>query len=278
MNVFARLKIGQRLYLGFAAVLVLLSGITALAWYGLNASQAATERIVQMEERAMHTAEWMLSTQLNINRVLAVAKSGNNPAVDAYFKPLIAQTTDRINEVQKTLEAEISSERGKALLAEIATKRADYIAVRKSYFDAAKAGDPGADQIIETKLLPAANAYSDKQKELLDYQLGLVDEAVENSKGTVNRQVTLLLGLAAAAIALAALMAWRITRAVTQPLLEAVAVTRDVAQGNLTREISSGRADELGDLLRALAEMKNSLVKTVGMVRQATDSINTASV
>jgi methyl-accepting chemotaxis protein len=278
MNVFARLKIGQRLYLGFAAVLVLLIGITALAWNGLNTSHNATERIVMMKERAANTEEWLLSTQLNINRVLAVAKSGNNPAVDSYFKPMIANTTARINEVQKLLEAEITSESGKALLVEIADKRSAYIATRTTYFDTVKAGDvAGADQILNTGLMPAADVYSGKQKELLDFQNGLVKEAVEASDATIKSQIALLMGLAAAAIALAMVMAWRITRSVTQPLAEALAMSRDVAAGNLTRQINTSRADELGDLLRALAEMQSSLVNTVTQVRSTTDSINIAS-
>jgi methyl-accepting chemotaxis protein len=279
MNVFARLKIGQRLYLGFAVVLALLVGVTALAWTGLQASQAATERVVRMEHRASATEEWMHSTRLNINRVLAVARSRNDPAVDGHFKPLIAKTTERINEVQKALEAEIASERGKALLAEIATKRSEYIAVRKTYFDALKNGDnAGADGILEKGLMPAADAYSDKQQELLDYQRELVAQAVAASGQTVQRQIMTLVGMAALAVALAVLLAWRITRSVTQPLIEAVGVSRDVARGDLTRDVSTTRADELGDLIRALAEMKGSLVNTVGLVRQATDSINTASV
>jgi methyl-accepting chemotaxis protein len=278
MNVFARLKIGQRLYLGFAAVLVLLAAITALAWNGLSTSHNATKRIVTMKERAANGEEWLMSTQLNITRVLAVAKSGNNPAVDAYFKPMIASTTARINEVQKTLEAEITSERGKALLAEIADKRLAYIAVRKTYFDTVKGGDTaGADQILNTGLIPAADVYSGKQKELLDFQNGLVTEAVDASEATVKSQIALLIGLAAAAIALAMVLAWRITRSVTQPLAEALAMSRDVAAGNLTRQIKTSRADELGDLLRALAEMQSSLVDTVTQVRSTTDSINIAS-
>ena len=276
---FNRLKIGHRLYSGFAAVLALLVGITALAWYGLNVSHGATERIVEMQKRATHTEEWLMSTQLNINRVLALAKSRNDPVVEAHFKPLIAKTTDRINEVQKALEAEIVSERGKALLSGIATQRAEYIAVRKTFFDALKAGDAaGADQILEKGLLPAADAYSAKQQQLLDYQLELVGKAVDASSATVQGQVAMLLGLAAAAFALAIVLAWRITRSVTQPLREAVTIASDVAKGDLTTEVSTQRGDELGDLLRALADMKVSLVKTVGQVRSATDSINTASV
>ena len=257
MNVFARLKIGQRLYLGFAVVLVLLCAITALAWSDLNASQGATERIVEMKELAANAEESLMGTQLNIDRVLAVAKSGNNPALNSYFKPLIANTTARNNEVQKALEAAITSERGKALLAEAADKRSAYIAVRKTYFDTVTAGDAAvADQILNTGLMPAADVYRGKQKELLDFQDGLVTKAVEASEATTKKQIALLIGLAAAAIALAMVMAWRITRSVTQPLAEAVAISRDVAAGNLTREIKTLRADELGDLLRALAEAR----------------------
>jgi methyl-accepting chemotaxis protein len=278
VNVFARLKIGQRLYLGFAAVLVLLASITTLAWNGLNASQAATERISEMEGRAADAEAWKMNTELNINRLLAVAKSRNDPAVDAYFKPLIASTTVRINEVQKQLEAEVSSERGKALLTEIAGKHAAYIAARKDYFDTLKTGDTaGADQIIDKGLMPAADAYSDKQQELLDFQQSLVDAAVKASDTTVKSQIAMVIGLAVAAIALAMVLAWRITRSVTQPLAEAVAISQDIAQGNLTRDIQTSRADELGDLLRALSEMKTSLVQSITQVRSATDSINIAS-
>jgi methyl-accepting chemotaxis protein len=278
MNPLARLKIGQRLYLGFAAVLVLLAGITALGWSGLLASQAATERISEMQRRAADAEAWKMGTELNINRVMAVAKSGNDPAVDAHFKPLMASTSAGISEVQKTLEAEVNSESGKALLAEIAGKRSEYIAVRKTYFDTLKAGDTaGANRILDQGLMTAAAAYGSKQQELLEYQLSLVDAAVKASETTVKSQIAMLIALAAGAIGLAIVLAWRITRSVTQPLAEAVAISHDVAQGNLTRDIRTSRADELGDLIRALAEMKSSLVNTVTQVRSATDSINTAS-
>ncbi|WP_286852243.1 Tar ligand binding domain-containing protein, partial [Hydrogenophaga sp. 70-12] len=190
MDIVNRFRIGPRLYLGFALVLMLLAGLTAVAWYGLKTSQAATARVIEMDKRAALTQEWLMSTQININRVMAVATSRNDPAVDGYFKPLMSQVSERISVVQKTLEAEIQSEQGKALLKEIAERRAAYMAVRKTYFDTLKNGDAaGAQQLLTGGLMPAADAYGAKQRELLELQHRAVAEAVAASEATVNRQI-----------------------------------------------------------------------------------------
>jgi methyl-accepting chemotaxis protein len=82
-----QLKIGQRLTLGFASVLALLAVMAAVAWNGLESSNAATQRIERMERRAAINAEWLASTRLNVNRALAVAKSRADPEVDNSSSP-----------------------------------------------------------------------------------------------------------------------------------------------------------------------------------------------
>ncbi|WP_439112443.1 methyl-accepting chemotaxis protein [Hydrogenophaga sp.] len=70
---------------------------------------------------------------------------------------------------------------------------------------------------------------------------------------------------------------WVVLRRVADALADASHAAREVASGNLTVSLQTNRTDELGDLLNALGAMKASLVNTVGQVRSAADSINTAS-
>ena len=275
---FRQLKIGQKLALAFASVLALLVALSALAWYSLNASQQAMKHVLVMEERSVVTDEWVANTRLNAARVIALAKSNNNTDVDSYFKPLIEETSARISTLQKRLDAEIASERGRGLLTEIGQNRKAYIDTRNEFFKVLLAGDSfNADRMLEADLLPAIEKYLASMTLLQDYERELVAKAVAVSDATVDRQEMIIMVLAALAVALAVVVAWRITRSITEPLKEAVSVASAVAAGDLTQRVETNRKDELGELITALGAMKTSLVNTVGQVRAATDSINTAS-
>jgi methyl-accepting chemotaxis protein len=275
---FKNVNIGPRLTIGFGIVLALLVGTTALAWMGLNSALRATESIVSVQQRLNMSQEWAAQTTLNVNRVMAQAMSRNDPRVVDHFAPLMAQSAKDVAELQKELEIRVVSDAGKALLASIGQKRDVYLAVRKRFFDALQMEDyGGAQDILNKELAPAAEAYSAEQQKMIGGQRSLMEQTAVESRSAVTRQITLLMALAAIAVAIAAFVAWAITRSVTEPLKEALSATEAVAEGDLTREVRVDRQDELGRLLGGLARMRESLVKTVGQVRSATDSINTAS-
>jgi methyl-accepting chemotaxis protein len=273
-----QLRIGQRLALGFGGVLLLVVLLAALTLQGLMTAGQDTDRLLEMDRRVGMADEWVANTRLNANRVMAVAKSGNNPVVEEHFKPLMAQTTERINVLQKDLEAAIESERGRAYLAEIAQRRQEYINVRKSFFDALAAGDESrADNILMTGLIPSVDRYLSTMEQFRDFQHGLVEDARKVVHEGISEQIVTDSIVTVLAILLGIVLAWRITRSVTAPVREAVDLANAVADGDLTREVKTDRKDELGDLLMALGKMKVALVNTIGQVRSATDSINVAS-
>jgi methyl-accepting chemotaxis protein len=68
-----------------------------------------------------------------------------------------------------------------------------------------------------------------------------------------------------------------LSRSITGPLSNAVSIARTVASGDLTSRIEVTSKDETGQLLQALKDMNDSLVRTVSEVRSGTDTIATAS-
>ena len=84
-----------------------------------------------------------------------------------------------------------------------------------------------------------------------------------------------------AAVALGLLLAlvigYRLVRAITGPLDEAVRIASAVAAGDLTQHIAVNGNDETGKLMQALKKMNDSLKDIVSRVRVGTDTIVTAS-
>ena len=64
---------------------------------------------------------------------------------------------------------------------------------------------------------------------------------------------------------------------VTRPLARAVETARNIARGDLTREIEVESGNEIGHLQQAQKEMRDSLVALVGRVRSGTDAVAMAS-
>lgn len=75
------------------------------------------------------------------------------------------------------------------------------------------------------------------------------------------------------ALLLGGVLAWLITRSITCPLISAVRIAREVAEGNLCVEIKVDSQDQLGQLMQALRDMCGSLSNTVREVRQGADNI-----
>src|SRR5262249_10317428 len=103
--------------------------------------------------------------------------------------------------------------------------------------------------------------------------LAAVAQADEGSGRAIAISVALmLLGVAAGAVG-----AWFITRSITRPIAQAVAVAQTVAAGDLTSHIDVTSTDETGHLLAALKAMNQSLVGIVCKVRTGSDAIATGS-
>lgn len=78
-------------------------------------------------------------------------------------------------------------------------------------------------------------------------------------------------------LVLGVLLAWWLTRIITRPIHDAVAVANRVANGDLRADVSSSRKDETGQLLNALGAMIVNLRDLVHRIRSNANDIASSS-
>ncbi len=271
------LKLAPRLALGFGVVLALVLAISTVSILALHRGQADSGRVVHVLQNASDADRWRGMTQLNISRTLALAKSGGNPALKAYFDPLMTQTSGDISVLQKHLESEAVHDGTTARFNDIAAKRKRYIATRDQVFKLLDAADPSATAMVEGQLLPRADEYIAAVTDFGTYERQSADQVVADSNAQADRARFATILLAAISVVAGALCAWLITRSVTRPLKDAVEAVGAVASGDLSCTIEVRGKDEVATLLTSLVTMQAALRQLVGDVRGSTESITIAS-
>jgi len=273
-----QLNIGTRLSLGFAVVLTFAIMITVMGIAQLGAVASASRAMMEVplsKERLI--SDWNRNINVAVARTVATAKSSDVSLV-AYLAKDAAAVTASTAELLKKIEPLISEEAEKQLMSQVMEARKLYITTRDQVWKLKADGmNEEAAELLEGIHTPAAQTYLKRVAELLNLQRENLDARAAEIAAIETSSRHLMLALAAFAVGLGALFAWRLTVGITRPLQSAVGVARRVADGDLSAEIRVTGSDEIGQLMQALQDMNSSLGKVVGEVRQGTDSIATAS-
>jgi methyl-accepting chemotaxis protein len=275
---FSNIRIGSRLAVGFAIVLLLSIVSTSYSLIVARHAAEATRRLTEQpltKERLV--SDWFVLTYSAVARTALIAKSTDDTLATAFAAP-IADSVIKGSAIMKQVEPLLSSEEEKALMKEIIAQRAKYQAAKVEVMDAKKAGDAEkSTRAFNDAFMPAADAYSAKLKALLSMQRKVIDDSAAALEAASARAFNLLLLLGVLVVLIGALFAWLITRSITKPLQAAVNVAETVANGDLTTTFDAAPHDEIGDLMRALKVMNDSLFKVVSEVQVGTRSIAIAS-
>ncbi|RNM03171.1 methyl-accepting chemotaxis protein [Dickeya undicola] len=122
-----------------------------------------------------------------------------------------------------------------------------------------------------------AKLLGETANQLLDNIDKMVTEetaATQNDITTAEWQIAIT---ALITLVLGALIAWYISRQITQPLNNTVAIAESIATGDLTIAIENTRRDELGMLFGAMAKMKANLHNMIDDIRMGVSQITTAA-
>ena len=278
MQALSSLRIGTRLALGFAVVLMLAIVLAAICLFNARSSAAATRAMMDeplAKERLV--ADWTVLIYSAVARTELIAKSTDD-TLSTTFATTIADSTRRGGELIKQIEALLRSDEERALLKSAMALRTGYQDGKTAVMSAKKAGDgAAAERAYSEKFAPNAVAYETKVKELLQYQRKAIDATAVAIELSQTRSTMLVVALSALLVALSVVVGWLITRSITTPLRSAIDVAETVADGDLRTEFGTPSGDEIGDLMRSLKGMNDALTTVVSEVQHNTDVIATAS-
>ncbi|CAG9933922.1 Tar ligand binding domain-containing protein [Candidatus Nitrotoga arctica] len=126
-----------------------------------------------------------------------------------------------------------------------------------------------ANQIVVEKVRPLYDLVKEDISALIDLQLDITKQEYRYQQNRYATIRNIFIALIIFVLALVVLISVAVTRVVFRPLEKAVEIARSVAAGDFTQQIEVRSADEIGQLLQALKEMNDSLVKTVGQLRDS---------
>ncbi|TFW30538.1 methyl-accepting chemotaxis protein [Massilia horti] len=148
----------------------------------------------------------------------------------------------------------------------------------RSASQALQRGEWDAAQDVLIKFINPGYRISDGSLRALTDLLGARQKADDAAVHATIRSTSMGIG---AAIVVAALLAVGaavvLVRGISAPLEQAIGIARRVARGELGRQIAIDSNNEIGQLLKALAEMDGSLARIVTDVRRGTDTIASAA-
>ena len=270
-----KIKIGTRLALAFAVLLLLIS---ALAAGGISGAKRLTERSAALYgDRTVPLgvlAEISHLTQRNRVLVMDMLMDPGTSNLQASHAALTANV-ERIHALWTAYSGKALGAEEQGLAQAFADANATYL--DKGLIPAASAlvagkYDDGSELYIN-QIRPNAAKVQDAIEKLVALQINVAAAEFAGAREMSNTIHWWMLAATGLALVVGAAMAWVITRSISRPLRQAVVLARTVAGGDLSAQIDVRGTDETAELLGALREMNHQLVRVITEVRSSTETV-----
>ena len=273
---YNNLRIGSRLAIAFATILLITLLVAGFGVQRISVLQQAGDHVATVElEQQLLVDDWASDIRINWARTEAQLRAVDSTYIERLKKDIETTSSGTAGKI-KRLEELLQDNDSKAQLAEIRQVREAY---RNKRVELAKLQSMGEDinGMIDSQLRPMADGYLAKLDSLRKRMASQLAQGQERNAAQAQTSRLLLMAAAALAVVLGAFLAWAATRSITRPVQEAVDAATAIAHGDLALQIPMGAQDETGQLLRALADMQGRLAALVADVRRNAEGVATAS-
>ncbi|MBP6801290.1 MAG: hypothetical protein RLZZ220_1176 [Pseudomonadota bacterium] len=261
---FNNLKIGVRLGLGFAFVLLMLAAISILSITRINELNAGINDLAEGRiPKIVMADELSLNVQL-IGRGVRNMIMTNDKLVEKQQTEAIAKARSRNTEIYEKMTPLVLTEKGKALLAKATDARTKYNGVTDRLLSLADTSSPQynpdkATQLLFGEYTDVAGVYVTVLNEFAAFQIDGARKAGTNAVELASSSRSLVITLASVAFVLAALLALWLTRSITRPINQVVDAAKKMAVGDFNFTLKSDAKDEVGQVVQAVEAVQHAV-------------------
>jgi methyl-accepting chemotaxis protein len=275
---FANMKIGTRLGLGFGVVLLLLAAIAVIGVLRLKDLNDEISFVLNDKYPKAAVASDVAFKALDQARILRSMLLRTDEKSMAADKEALDKDIAANNEHFVYLDKAVNSEKGKELYKAITASRDAYRAYSAEVVRLALAGnkEEGIKALYGENYKSQA-AYLGAIQALVEHQAHSMEASGKKAADDYEMARNVVITLAVVAFLLGALIAFFVTRSITRPLGQAVRIADDLADGDLTMKIEVSSKDETGQLLTAMQNMVGKLSQVVAEVNDGAQSLASAS-
>lgn len=271
------LKIAVRLALGFGLLVVLLATLAVVAALSMHSMKAATDMATKVAWPEAHRISQIKTdvTQIaaDCRDILLSGDAGDRASLERKIR----SSEQAADAALKQLAAKVRSSQSRALIEQAQGSLSRYGQALGVCFNAQQSNAGNASGIFNAKVRPAEEAVQTDLRTLDTHFIGHFAAATQAADAAYAEALDAAGAMTAFALVLAVVFGYLLTRSITRPLGQAVAVAQRVADGDLTVRVGEATRDETGQLLDALGEMVRRLTATLSAVRSAADNLASAS-
>src|SRR3954468_22409060 len=272
-TVLSRLKVGQRLVIG-SGMLCLLAGVLAgIGYLEIGSLRARLDVVPDAIGLRVALSRWQGETATNAARAVAILRSGDVTLGERLADDIKA-TTAGITVLHDRIKTAPMNPSAKQSFEAVEAARATYIAVRNEIMQAKRAGNADKVKALEGRFYPALGEYELAMQTFIGEFSARSMREVTMAKEESDRATLWLASCALLFFALAGVLVWLMVRSITAPVSDAVRVAEALARGDLSHRVEPQGNDEIGALMRSLAEASLQLAALVRGIQEGAAAIH----
>jgi signal transduction histidine kinase len=225
-------------------------GIIALGVLGEASARA--ERSVELQRRTAAYRDLRLDTATQLQEVAFAFATPDEPRINAAVRQ-IAQTRYSIDRLEFVAAEEAD------LVARVGATHNDFAATTLQMLELLRTGRTAEAQRLQTQALALADRIERLTNELVHRAEAEAADSIDSSRQADARSRAVVLGFAAASIALALLVGTALALAISGPLRAISSRVERIAAGDFTEHVRVDNRDELGALATNIDRMNDQL-------------------